>query len=101
MRVEEVTPDKIERWHARVCSADVSPLSNRTRNKLVVPLHGVYRRARQVYGLPRNPVAGVERGARIGQEQPFASAATTHSPSGASGNRTNGKLAGRPRWSAP
>jgi Phage integrase, N-terminal SAM-like domain len=30
MRVEEVTPEKIERWRATVASADGSPLSNRT-----------------------------------------------------------------------
>src|SRR3954451_6761388 len=31
MRVEEVTPEKIERWRATVASADGSPLSNRTK----------------------------------------------------------------------
>jgi integrase len=61
MHVEEVTPEKIERWRAAVSSADGSPLSNRTKNKLLVLLHGVFRRAQKVYGLPRNPVAGIER----------------------------------------
>jgi integrase len=61
LRVEEVTPDKIERWRASVASADGSPLSNRTKNKLLVLLHGVFRRAQKVYGLPRNPVAEIER----------------------------------------
>jgi integrase len=36
-------------------------LSNRTKNKLLALLHGVLRRAQKVYGLPRNPVAEVER----------------------------------------
>jgi hypothetical protein len=54
MRVEEVTPEKIERWRATVSSADGSPLSNRTKNKLLVLLHGVFRRAQEVYGLPAN-----------------------------------------------
>jgi integrase len=57
-RVEKVTPEKIERWRATVSSADGSPLSNRTKNKLLVLLHGVFRRAQKVYGLPVNPVAG-------------------------------------------
>ena len=61
MRVEDVTPEKIERWRAAVTSADGSPLSNRTKNKLLVLLHGVFRRAQKVYGLPRNPIAEVER----------------------------------------
>src|SRR3954454_548097 len=64
MRVEEVTPEKIERWRATVRSADGSPLSNRTKNKLLVLLHGVFRRAQKVYGLPRNPVAEIERHAQ-------------------------------------
>src|SRR5919199_3386305 len=50
MRVEDVTPEKIERWRAMLCSADGSPLSNRTKNKLLVLLHGVFRRAQKVYG---------------------------------------------------
>jgi len=61
MRVEEITAEKIERWRAAVTSADGSPLSNRTKNKLLVLLHGVFRRAQKVYGLPVNPVAGIER----------------------------------------
>jgi hypothetical protein len=61
MRVEEVTPEKIERWRATVTSTDGSALANRTKNKLLVLLHGVFARAQKVYGLPRNPVAEVER----------------------------------------
>jgi integrase len=61
LRVEEITPQKIERWHAGVTSRDGSRLSNRTKNKLLVLLHGVFQRALKVYGLPRNPVAEIER----------------------------------------
>ena len=41
----------------RVASRDGSRLSNRTKNKLLVVLHGVFRRAQKVCGLPLNPVA--------------------------------------------
>jgi len=61
MRVEEITPEKIDRWRAGLTSANGSPLSNRTKNKLLVLLHGIFRRAQKVYGLPSNPVAEVER----------------------------------------
>jgi integrase len=36
-------------------------LSNRSRNKILVVLHGVFRRAARVWGLPLNPAAQVER----------------------------------------
>ena len=53
--VESVTTSDIERWIATV---DRSP---RTRNKLIVLLHGIFVRARKVYGLRLNPVAEVEK----------------------------------------
>src|SRR5437764_3305961 len=53
--VESVTASDIERWIATV---DRSP---RTRNKLIVLLHGIFVRARKVYGLRLNPVAEVEK----------------------------------------
>ncbi|MGI8413035.1 MAG: tyrosine-type recombinase/integrase [Solirubrobacteraceae bacterium] len=53
--VEAVTADAIERWIATVEG------SARTRNKLVILLHGVLGRARKVYGLPFNAAAEVER----------------------------------------
>jgi integrase len=64
VRVEDVTPGAIERWRARLNTRrgrDRQPLSNRTKNKLVTVLHGIFERARKVYGLPLNPVASVER----------------------------------------
>ncbi len=36
-------------------------LSNSSKNRIVVLLHGIFARARKVYGLPTNPVSGVER----------------------------------------
>ena len=53
--VEDVTTTAIERWIARV---DGSP---RTRNKLLILLHRILRRARKVYGLPGNAAADVEK----------------------------------------
>ncbi len=53
--VEDVTTTAIERWIATV---DGSP---RTRNKLLILLHGVLGRARKVYGLPGNAADGVEK----------------------------------------
>jgi integrase len=53
--IESLTTQAIERWIATV---DGSP---RTRNKLLIVLHGIFRRARKLYGLPANPVAGVEK----------------------------------------
>jgi integrase len=37
------------------------PLSNASKNRIITLLHGVFARACKVYGLPVNPVAGVER----------------------------------------
>src|SRR5205085_5725495 len=53
--VESVTTSDIERWIATVAG------SARTRNKLVVLLHGIFARARKAYGLRDNPAADVEK----------------------------------------
>ncbi|HEV3093441.1 MAG TPA: tyrosine-type recombinase/integrase [Solirubrobacteraceae bacterium] len=53
--VENVTTEGIERWIALV---EASP---RTRNKLLILLHGILKRARKVYGLPHNAAADVEK----------------------------------------
>jgi hypothetical protein len=37
------------------------PLSNNSKNRIVTRLHGVFARASKAYGLPVNPVAGIER----------------------------------------
>jgi integrase len=50
-----VTTEAIERWIATV------DRSSRTRNKLVVMLHGILGRARKVFGLRGNAAADVEK----------------------------------------
>jgi integrase len=56
-RIEDVTPAMIEDSRASLGT----DLASRTKNKLLVILHGVFRRAQSVWGLPRNPVAGIEK----------------------------------------
>jgi len=56
-RIEDITPAMIEEWRASLGAA----LASRTKNKLLVVLHGVFRRAQSVWGLPANPVAGIEK----------------------------------------
>jgi integrase len=55
MPVEEVTTAAIESWLA---SSDVLP---RSRNKLLIQLHGILGRAKKVYGLRENAAAEVEK----------------------------------------
>jgi integrase len=53
--VERVTTGAIERWIAEFEG------STRTRNKLLIQLHGILGRARKVYGLAVNAAAEVEK----------------------------------------
>jgi len=55
MKLHEITPAQLECWRARL---SVPP---RMKNKLLVELQGIFRRAQKVYGLPRNPATEVER----------------------------------------
>jgi integrase len=55
MPIEEVTTASIEAWVASFGG------SVRTRNKLLIQLHGILGRARRVYGLPLNAAADVEK----------------------------------------
>ncbi len=59
LRLEELTPPRIEAWRASPGSG--RPLTNRTRNKAMTILGGIVERARKVYGLPSNPVRDVEK----------------------------------------
>jgi integrase len=61
MRLEDITAQHIERWRTTITSDRIGALSNRSKNKLLVVLHGVLRRAMKVWGLPVNPAAGIER----------------------------------------
>jgi len=54
-RLEDVTVEMLERWRGTLA------VSNRTVAKYLVILHGIFRRAMKVWGLPRNPAAEVER----------------------------------------
>jgi integrase len=55
--LEQIDADRIDRWRARL----VGELSPRTVNKLLVIMHGIFKRAARVYGVPSNPVARVDR----------------------------------------
>ena len=57
--LEQITTDWIDAYRAGLVAE--GRLSDRTINKLLVLLHGIFRRAQRVYGLPGNPVAAVER----------------------------------------
>jgi integrase len=53
--IESITTPMIEAWIAGV---DRAPA---TRTKALVLMHGIFKRARKMYGLPRNPAAEVEK----------------------------------------
>jgi integrase len=54
-RIESITSPEIERWITSYQG------SNRTRQKYLVCLGSIFKRAKKVYGLPTNPVDVVER----------------------------------------
>jgi integrase len=54
-RLSDIAPRDLERWRSTI---DASP---RTKNKLIVCVGSIYRRAARVYGCTINPAAGVER----------------------------------------
>ena len=56
MPIEAITPEEIERWRKTLTG-----LSNRSKNKLLIQLHGIFRRAQMVWGLAANPLARVEK----------------------------------------
>lgn len=62
-RLEDISPVMIENWQAQLARREYRGrlLTPRTRNKVLVVLHGIFQRARKVWGLPLNPVAQVER----------------------------------------
>src|ERR1700728_189619 len=53
--LEDVTAEQVEAWLAEM------PGKPSTRRKALVLLHGIFQRARKVYGLPINPVADIEK----------------------------------------
>jgi integrase len=54
--LESIRPEEIERWRR-----SLTGLSNRSKNKLLIQLHGIFRRAQTVWGLAANPLARVEK----------------------------------------
>jgi integrase len=54
--LEAITHDTIDAWRSALTG-----LSSRTKNKLLVVMGGVMRRAQHVWSLPVNPVASVEK----------------------------------------
>ncbi len=54
--LEGITSDAIDAWRSSLMG-----LSSRTKNKLLVVMGGVMRRAQHVWGLPVNPVTSVEK----------------------------------------
>jgi integrase len=61
--VEALTPADVEAFAAELGRREHRgrPISPRTKNKVLNVLHGVFARARKVWGLPSNPAALVER----------------------------------------
>lgn len=57
--VEAFAPEFFERWKGGF--AERRGLSNRGVQRYLVGLHSVFKRAMKAYGLPRNPLATVER----------------------------------------
>jgi integrase len=54
--IESITTEEIELWRR-----SLTGLSNRSKNKLLIQLHGIFRRAQTVWALPVNPLARVEK----------------------------------------
>jgi len=56
MKLEDIGPDEVERWRR-----SLTGMSNRSKNKLLIQLHGIFRRAQTVWHLPTNPLVRVEK----------------------------------------
>jgi integrase len=54
--LESITAEEIELWRR-----SLTGLSNRSKNKLLIQLHGIFRRAQIVWNVPVNPLARVEK----------------------------------------
>jgi integrase len=56
MAIEEIDQHSVEVWRG-----SLTGLSNRSKNQMLIVLHGIFRRAQTVYGLAVNPLARVEK----------------------------------------
>ena len=54
--LKSITPEQVDAWRR-----GLTGLSNRSKNKLLIQLHGIFRRAQMVWGLQANPLARVEK----------------------------------------
>ena len=54
--IESITAEDIETWRR-----SLTGLSNRSKNKLLIQLHGIFRRAQTMWGIAVNPLARVEK----------------------------------------
>jgi integrase len=63
LRLEEVTVAAVEAFQAQLAKREHRGrrITPRTRNKILNVLHGVFSRAKKVWGLPLNPAADIER----------------------------------------
>jgi integrase len=59
LALEEVTSRRIEDWRRSL--VEQQRLSNRSINKLLILLHGIFERSRRVWGMRENPVRDVDR----------------------------------------
>ncbi len=59
-RLEDISAHEIEGWRTQL-EGRRRPLSNATKNRILVLLHGVLGRACRVWGLPLNPASSVQR----------------------------------------
>ncbi len=57
-RLEDITADEVEAWSAELAARG---LANATRLRILTCLHGVMKRAKRVWKLPRNPISDVEK----------------------------------------
>jgi integrase len=79
--LEDITTREIERWKSsfraerRLGDGTVrkTPPSPRTIRKYLINLNGIFRRAREVYGISANPVIDVKRPGRIKSRQTLGS----------------------------
>jgi integrase len=63
MALERIGMAEVEAFRARLATRlhNGRPITPRTRNKVLIVLHGIFKRARRVWSLPSNPAAEVER----------------------------------------
>jgi integrase len=59
MPLESITTEGVERWAVGLTAN--GRMNNRTKLKILTVLHGIMKRAKRVWKLPRNPITDVEK----------------------------------------